>query len=144
MRAGSGHSFQIGLRPRQFQAGPKTDNENMETVGESGGLFGLYELSDNGTILYSRPRGVDGLHQSTPETVGRDFFYDIIDRENREDLRRHFRRFLRNRRSFDAFFYYYRLEREVVPTKIYFTRASETDDDRPKEIVIMDIRQAGQ
>ena len=29
----------------------------MEAFGENAGVFGLYELSDEGTILYSRPAG---------------------------------------------------------------------------------------
>ena len=115
----------------------------METIGEDVGVFGLYELSDEGTILYSRPRGSDGLRESISETVGRDFFRDIVGCDNREDLRSHFRRFLSGHRPVDAFLFDCLFERTVVRTKIFMTRAFENDVDDAKEIVIMDIRQAG-
>ena len=116
----------------------------METVGDNVGVYGLYELSDTGTILYSRPRGSEGLHEAIPEVIGRDFFYDVVGCDNREDLRRHFRAFVSGRRPVDAFLFDCLFKRTVVRTKIFMTRALETEEDRANEIVIMDIRKAGQ
>jgi hypothetical protein len=116
----------------------------MQTFGENVGVFGLYELSDDGTILYSRPRGQLGLDQPTPEFVGQDFFHDIVGCENKDDLRRHFRQFIVGGRPVDAFLFDCLFEREIVRTKIFMTRAFETDDEHANGIVIMDIRQAGQ
>jgi hypothetical protein len=95
----------------------------MDACGESIGVFGLYELSDEGKILYSRPRRENGLDGPSPEFVGRDFFHDIVGCENKDDLRRHFRRFITDGRPVDAFLFDCMFERGIV---------------------IMDIRQAGQ
>ena len=116
----------------------------MNMSGQTGEVFGLYELSDKGTVLYSRPRGNDGLHQPTPEIVGQDFFHDVVGCENKDDLRRHFRRFIGGDRPVDAFMFDCLFESEVVRTKIFMTRASETDDGFANEIVILDIRRARQ
>lgn len=116
----------------------------METCREGIGLFGLFELSDEGTILYSRTRLGSGLDTPSREHVGQDFFHDIVGCENKDDLRRHFRRFISGGRRVDAFVFDCRFESETVRTKIFMTRAFETDDDHAGEIVIMDIRQAGQ
>lgn len=116
----------------------------MQVIGEGVAVFGLYELSDEGTILYSRLRGSDGLNTPATETVGRDFFYDIVGCDNRDALRRHFRQFVSGSRPVDAFLFDCLFEEEIVRTKISLTRAFETDDDdQANEIVIMDIRQAG-
>jgi hypothetical protein len=113
-------------------------------IGETGGVFGLHELSNDGTILYSRSRGNEGLRQPTPGIIGQDFFSDIVGCENREDLRRRFRQFMRGDRAVDAFLFDCLFETEVIRTKIFMTRAYESDCDTGNEIFIMDIRKAGQ
>ena len=116
----------------------------MEMFSHTGEVFGLYELADDGTILYSRPRGNDGLHQPKPEVVGQDFFRDIVGCQNKEDLRRHFRQFIRGDRSVDAFLFDCLFESQVIRTKIFMTRAYEADEVSGNEIVILDIRRASQ
>lgn len=116
----------------------------METFGESLKVFGLYELSDEGTILYTRPRGAHGLDRPSSEFVGHDFFHDIVGCDNKDDLRRHFRQFISGSRPVEAFVFDWMYEQQTVRTKIFMTRAFETDDMRANEIIIMDIRQAGQ
>ena len=117
----------------------------MQAVsGVSADLFGLYELSDDGTILYSRSRSEDGLREPTSEVIGRDFFHDIARFDNSADLRRHFRRFISGDRPVDTFAFDCLFETQIVRAKIFMTRAFETNDDHAGEIVIMDIRRAGQ
>lgn len=117
----------------------------MQTgTGVSGEVFGLYELSNDGTILYSRPRDRDGLHEAEPRIVGQDFFRDIFPCQNTEDLRRHFRRFITSDRAVDTFVFDCMFEREIVRAKIFMTRAYENDHDHVGGIVMMDIRHAGQ
>ncbi len=112
--------------------------------GTSADVFGLYELADDGTILYSRPRNEEGLHPPTASAIGRDFFRDIAPFDNIEDLRRHFRRFITGDRPVDTFVFDCLFETEIVRAKIFMTRAHETDYDRAGGIVILDIRRAGQ
>ena len=118
--------------------------KEVGTFGESTEVFGLYELSDRGMILYSRSRGSSGLNWPTTDAVGRDFFSDYVGCDNREDLRRHFQRFIAGSRPVDHFIFDCMFEREIVRTKVSMTRAFETDEDRANEIVIVDIRQIGE
>lgn len=115
----------------------------MQTVyGEGTKVFGLYELANDGTILYSRPRSTAGLDDAEPRIVGRDFFGEMFPCQNMEDLRRHFKRFIKGDQSVDTFVFDCVFEREIVRAKIFMTRAHENDRDHAGEIVIMDIRQA--
>ena len=117
--------------------------ETMQTTdGVSAEVFGLYELSKEGTILYSRPRSADGLHDAAQETVGQDFFRDIFVCRNNEDLRRHFRRFITGDQPVDTFVFDCLFDQEIVRAKVFMTRAYEHDLDHTGGIVIMDIRRA--
>jgi hypothetical protein len=115
----------------------------MQTENELGSeVFGLYELADDGTILYLRPRSADGLHEAEHGVVGRDFFRDVFPCQNIDDLRRHFRRFITEDRPVDTFVFDGLFEQEIVRAKIFMTRAYENDNDHAGGIVIMDIRRA--
>jgi hypothetical protein len=115
----------------------------MQTVyGEGTEVFGLYELANDGTILYSRPRSSNGMDDPEQRIVGRDFFREMFPCQNMEDLRRHFRRFITGDQSVDTFVFDYIFEQEIVRAKIFMTRAHENDHDHAGEIVIMDISQA--
>ena len=114
----------------------------MQQVPSTKNVFGLYELSNDGTVLYRRSRTDDGLGEPEGTIVGRDFFRDIGGCENIEDLRHHFRRFISGDQPIDIFNFDCRLEREVVRAKVVLTRAYEHDQDHAGGIVIMDIRQA--
>ena len=102
-------------------------------------VFGLYELSDDGTILYSRSREGDSLREANAGSIGQDFFRDIFKCQNIEDLRRHFRSFIAGDRPVDTFTFDCLYESEVIRAKVFMTRAFENDRSN---IVIMDIRQA--
>ena len=112
------------------------------TKGVDAAVFGLYELSKDGTILYSRPRSADGLNEAEQGIVGQDFFRDIFPCRNNEDLRRHFRRFITGDQPVDTFVFDCLFEREIVRAKIFMTRAYEHDLDHAGGIVILDIRRA--
>ena len=105
-------------------------------------VFGLYELSRDGTILYTRPRTDDGLREPEQSIIGRDFFRDIRWCEKIDDLRSRFRHFITGDRPIDTFVFDCLLEREVVRAKVFMTRAYEHNHDHAGGIVIMDIREA--
>src|SRR5688572_11273394 len=114
----------------------------MQETAANTDMFGLYELADDGTILYSRPRTGDRLRYPSVKFIGQDFFRDIFTCQNTEDLRRHFKRFISGDRPVDTFVFDCLYGGEVVRTKVFMTRAYENDHDRGGEIVIMDIRRA--
>jgi len=101
----------------------------------SEGTFGLFELSSDGTVLYSRA-GQDGALM-----IGRDFFREVAAFENKEDLRHHFRRFLGSSRPVDSFGFDCEYGERSVHTKITMTRGQERAEEYTANIVIMDIKQ---
>src|SRR5687768_1045074 len=104
-------------------------------------IFGFYELTRDGTVLYSRPcREDSSLDRSDSELVGQDLFRDVMPFRNTNDLRRQFRNFISGRRPvgnlvFDGF-----LESEVVRAKVFLARANETNGELEDDIIIMDIK----
>ena len=116
----------------------------MVSDGASKDVFGLYELADDGTILYSRLRTGEELKGPEHQIVGKDFFRDIARFENTDDLRRHFKSFIKGDRPADTFVFDCLFQTEVVRAKVFMTRAYEVDYGHSGGIVIMDIRKAGQ
>ena len=114
----------------------------MQGTSRSTNVFGLYELSSDGTILYTRPRFGSALTEPAQSIVGRDFFRDIRWSENIDDLRRRFRHFITGDKPIDTFVFDCLNEQEVVRAKVFMTRAYEHDHDLAGGIVIMDIREA--
>lgn len=104
--------------------------------------FGLYELSNDGTILYSRARAGYGLYEAESTVVGKDFFRDIFPCQNIGDLRRHFHRFIAGDQPVNTFVFECLFGEEVVRAKVFMTRAFEHDHGDSGDIVIMDIRRA--
>lgn len=113
---------------------------NMNGTDGTTEVFGLYELSSDGTVLYSRMRDGDRLTDGHTGTIGRDFFREIAGFQNTDDLRRHFRQFITEDRSVDTFVFDCLYESEVVRAKVFMTRAYENDHDHSGGIVILDIR----
>ena len=113
------------------------------TSAANADVFGLYELSDDGTVLYSRARTEGNLTEPAREIIGQDFFHDIARFQNMNDLRSHFRRFITGSQPADTFLFDCLYDSEVVRTKVFLTRAYEVDTDHAGGIVIMDIRKVG-
>jgi hypothetical protein len=107
------------------------------------GTFGLFELSSDGTVLYSRAayNGHGGMQPA--ETIGLDFFREVAAFTNKEDLRHHFRSFVVGSKPVDSFGFECEYGEISVRTKITMTRGHETADEHTASIVIMDIKQLG-
>ena len=112
-------------------------------MGELEGTFGLFELSDEGTVLYSRALDRDAAYRPARDLVGRDFFREVAKFANTEDLRRHFKSFLVSARPADSFGFECLYQERSVKTKITMTRGHESDSEHTANIVIMDIKLAG-
>lgn len=107
----------------------------------SEGTIGLFELSNDGTVLYSRAARRDSAAEH--DIVGRDFFREVAQFANTEDLRHHFRSFLTSARPADSFGFECLYREKSVKTKITMTRGHETDSNHTAGIVIIDIKLAG-
>jgi hypothetical protein len=97
-------------------------------------LFGLYELDDQGIVKYSKG------HMDHP-LIGQDFF-ELAPIQNRDDLRRQFRRFVGGHRASDSFTFDCFVNEAVVRARVSMTRAFQTEYFPPEKIVMVDIRES--
>jgi hypothetical protein len=105
-------------------------------------IIGLYELDQNGTVLYRRlPDGATSA--AGAGVVGKDFFSEAVPMQNADDLRRHFRRFVTSDRAVDNFIFDCELAGETIKTRICMTRGHESNSEsNSASIVILDIKEA--
>ena len=101
---------------------------------------GLFELNNDGTVLYSRLRQDNRLLNADTEIIGHNFFEEIAGFENVRDLRRIFNNFLKSNKFTDNFIFDCRFPNEVVRVRVMMVRAFENSYPNPADIVIMDIR----
>lgn len=103
-------------------------------------LFGLFELSEDGTILYSRLSSDGhscGIKQSL---IGRDFFDEIYHFQNAEDIRKHFSAFLKSNNSSENFTLLCNFGEGLQPIKVMFVRISENTFNKQSKSIIVEIR----
>jgi hypothetical protein len=106
----------------------------------SANTSGLFELKNDGTIIYSRFRQNNNLINSDSELVGHNFFDDVADFENTRELRRIFNNFVKSSKFTDNFVFDCRLHDDVVRVRVMMVRAFENSFPNPSDIVILDIR----
>ena len=101
---------------------------------------GLFELNNDGTVLYSRFRLNNRLTNADTELVGHDFFEEVAGFENARELRRIFNNFVKSNKFTDNFIFDCRFPGEVVRVRVMLVRAFENSYPNPADIVILDIR----
>lgn len=103
-------------------------------------VLGFFELDESGVVRYSstaaKPADGDSL-------IGENFFDNAIFK-NRDELRRHFRRFIDSREGADSFPFDCLLDDVIVHTKVTLTRAFQTEYFPPESIVMLSIRESEQ
>jgi hypothetical protein len=102
-------------------------------------LLGIFELDEQGVVRYSR--GGRFVRDSDRTMVGDDFF-EVAPFENREDLKKHFRRFVTSQDAADTFPFDCYIDDSVIHTKISMTRAFQTEYYPPKSIVMLSINES--
>lgn len=107
------------------------------TAGNSSGLF---ELNNDGTVLYSRFRRNNELLNAERDLVGQNFFDEIAVFENARELRRIFNNFVKSNKFTDNFIFDCRFPEETVRVRVMMVRAFENKYPNPSDIVILDIR----
>jgi hypothetical protein len=115
-----------GLQPN---AGlPSTDRpETLPT-------FWLFELEDDGTVLYSRPRIADN------ELKGHNFFDECLGFEDIPKYRQHFYSFIKSKKAAASFIWRCSSATGSMNTKVLMTRAFSTGSYPPTGVVMMEIR----
>ena len=106
---------------------------NVSTQLEPAQIFGLYELDDAGTVLYSRPNENAGRDPSR-SIIGQNFFDEMGEGAS---FRREFKDFIYSHRPVGSFLF----EGGAVKAKVSLTRGHETQDAAAGGIVIMVIRE---
>jgi len=104
-------------------------------------VFGLFELSDEGTVLYSRcdpPRSTQQLSQ----TVGRNFFDEVAPFENTDEFRRYLNRFIRSDFPSESFNFTCQINNQNIPAKVMLVRIIERSSAQRAKTTIVDIRRA--
>lgn len=100
-------------------------------------FFGLFELDDAGTVLYSRVDhgGSNGTNGSN--LTGHNFFKEILPCENREELKRRIRRFVTSEVQVDNFIFNCRINNDSMVVRIMLARISErTGGEKTKSILV--------
>ena len=101
-------------------------------------LFGLFELDDAGTVLYSRiePEGEphDGI---APDINGLNFYEQVAHFENVEEFRRRVTQFARSSSPVDSFKFDCCYEGTAQTVKVLLARIRErVDNDRTKSVLV--------
>jgi hypothetical protein len=104
------------------------------------GVLGFFELDDSGTVRFSSTVA-NSASESSNSIIGQNFFESIGFR-NRDELRRHFRRFIESREAADSFAFDCCLGASIIHTKVTFTRAFQTEFFPPESIVMLSIKES--
>jgi hypothetical protein len=113
---------------------------NLASYLKASNTSGLFELNNDGTVLYSRFRQNNQLLNSDSEMVGHNFFEDVAGFENAKDFRRIFNNFINSNKFTDNFVFDCRFSKETVRVRVMMVRAFENSYPNPADIVILDIR----
>ncbi len=100
--------------------------------------FGLFELDDAGTVLYSRtepdgeqPVGIE------PDINGLNFYDEVASFENVEEFRRRVTEFARSNSPVDSFKFDCCYEGSAQTVKVLLARIRESvDNDRTKSVLV--------
>lgn len=105
-------------------------------------LFGLFELDDAGTVLYSRiePDGETRTVAPVPDVAGRNFYEEVAGFENVEEFRRRVTQFTLSASPADNFHFDCRYEDDALPVRVLLARIRERVDHERTKSVLVHIR----
>ncbi|MGI8556558.1 MAG: hypothetical protein ACR2LT_09425 [Pyrinomonadaceae bacterium] len=117
---------------------PNLPPETIELFEQ--GNIGLFEINDEGTVLYCRAFAEKFFYEKSAASVGRNFFDDVAPFENMEELRRHFNKFIKSHSSTTNFSFNCRIKSRSIPAKVMLVRIVERSNTERAEFTIVDIR----
>ncbi|HKS27167.1 MAG TPA: hypothetical protein VJS44_05080 [Pyrinomonadaceae bacterium] len=108
---------------------------------EERNFFGLFELDDAGTVLYSRVepdgRSSNGAGASL---TGQNFFKEIVPCVNGEELRRRITRFASSEIQADNFIFNCQIENAPLTVRVLLARISERSNGEKTKSILVHIR----
>ena len=100
-------------------------------------LFGLFELNEAGTVLYSRREPDGGPGGAGPDMSGRNFYDEVAPFENVAEFRRRVNEFTRGPSPADSFKFDCRYTGCVRQVKVLIARIRErAHNDRTKSVLV--------
>jgi hypothetical protein len=103
-------------------------------------LFGLFELDDAGTVLYSRCEADGEPCDTLPDIAGLNFYDEVAPFRNVEEFRLRVSEFARGASPADNFNFDCRYEDHAQPVKVLLARIRERVDNKRTKSVLVHIR----
>jgi len=127
-------------RQRIFSSKWKTDvDNNLLSVGSE--FWGFYEMDAKGIVLYAYLKHKTKLEKSSDlSPVKRDFFVDIFNYYNADDLRRHFFGFVASKLTTETFMFRATMPDKIILFNITFIRVLRVDDNKLEAVYFLDIK----
>ena len=107
-------------------------------------LYGVFEISDDGTILYSRQKsaGSDKFSfEKMPQIIGRNYYDEIAPFENKEEFRQRVSKFIKSDFPSKNFIFDCRINGHNFPVKIMLVRVTDRTNGELAKVTIIDIRE---
>lgn len=102
-------------------------------------LYGLFELDNLGTVLYSRHEQA-GKRDGRPDMAGRNFYDDIVPFENVDEFRRCITEFTLGTKVADSFNFNCMYEGLSQPVKVLLARIRERVNHENTKSVLVHLR----
>lgn len=107
-------------------------------------LYGVFEISDDGTVLYSRQKsaGADTFSFAKPaQIIGHNFYDEIIPFENTEKFRQCVVRFIKSDFASKNFIFDCHINGHNFPVKVMLVRVTDRTNNERARMTIVDIRE---
>lgn len=112
-------------------------------VIEERNFFGLFELDEAGTVLYSRIEPEAGETERPARDVnGKNFFKEIVQCENSEELRRRVSRFSASEIQADNFVFHCRAGGGSMPVRVLLARMHKPSNGEQRKSILVHIRKS--
>lgn len=104
--------------------------------------FGLFELDDRGTVLYSRVEQDGRKDVKGPDVTGQNFFNEIALFDNSEEFRKRVADFIKSDAGADHFIFNCRINSSLLPVKVLLARIRERTNSNQTKSVLIHIRKS--
>jgi hypothetical protein len=112
------------------------------SLAEEQGFFGLFELDDSGTVLYSRIE-IDGRSNGTGTSLtGQNFFKEVAPFQNIEEFRHRITKFAQSDAQADNFIFTCRINDGSMPVRVLLARIRERSNQDHTKSILVHIRKS--
>jgi len=122
----------------------ESTRHNMRTLPRRSSVnssaFGIFELEDDGTVIYSRSNILADADGSMAAIEGHNFFEEMDGFEDIAKCREHFKSFIDSRKATERFVWRCASKEGSMDTSVCMTRGYQTGYRMPSGVVMMEIR----